>query len=200
MTRMREQEIRNIPTNFEVRTEEDNQQKRIVGYALKFNSWSDNLGGFVETIDRNALDNCDLTDVRCLIDHDPQKILGRTTNGTLKLTIDDIGLRFECIPSGTSYAQDLFVNMESKNINQCSFGFVLNWDNNNCDSWEYDEQNDIYKRTIKDVKKLFDVSPVTFPAYSATECVVAKRKVDDLKQELQRQILKRKLEIELELR
>lgn len=199
----KEKEIRNLISNFEVRSEDGQEQKKIVGYALKFNTWSEDLGGFIEIIDRNALNNCDMTDVRCLIDHDSQKILGRTTNGTLKLTVDDIGLRYECVPSDTTYARDLLINMENGNINQCSFGFILNYNNKDCDSWEYDEERSIYKRTIKDIKQLFDVSPVTYPAYTQTECVVAQRKLEDLKSELeqhkQNEIRKKKLQLELEL-
>jgi phage head maturation protease len=93
--------------------------------------------------------------------------------------------------------------MEAGNINQCSFGFYFNWDNKDCDSWEYDKESDIYKRVILDIKTLCDVSPVTFPAYKSTECVLAKRRLEDLKQDLQKQkdteLLKRKLELELEL-
>lgn len=199
----KEKEIRNITNSIEIRSEEGQEQKKIVGYALKFNTWSENLGGFAETIDRHALDNCDMSDVRCLIDHDSQKILGRTANGTLKLTVDDIGLKYECIPSDTSYARDLMTNMENGNINQCSFGFILNYDNNECDNWEYDDERGIYKRTLKDIKELFDVSAVTYPAYSNTECVVAQRKLEDLKNDLEKhkqdELLKRKLKLELEL-
>lgn len=196
---MNKREIRNITTDIEVRSEEGKEHKTIVGYALKFNTPSENLGGFIEIIDRHALDNADLSDVRCLIDHDRQKILGRTTNNTLKLTIDDIGLKYECMPSDTTYSRDLLVNMESGNINQCSFGFILNYDNQDCDSWEYDDNADIYKRTIKDIKQIFDVSPVTFPAYSNTECVVAQRGLEEVKNELQRNLDKEKMLIELEL-
>lgn len=196
---MEQKEIRSTIDSIEIRTDGEQEQKKIVGYALKFNTWSDNLGGFVETIDRHALDNCDMTDVRCLIDHDSQKILGRTTNVTLKLTVDDIGLRYECIPSDTTYARDLMVNMESGNINQCSFGFILNYDNKDCDSWEYDEERDIYKRTLKDVKQLFDVSPVTYPAYSQTECVVAQRKLDNIKNDLEKHKQDELRNIEMEL-
>lgn len=195
----KEKEIRFLNSTIEVRSDEGTDNKKIVGYALKFNVWSEDLGGFIETIERNAFDKCDMSDVRCLIDHDSQKILGRTINNSLKLTLDDLGLKYECIPSNTTYARDLLTNMEAGNINQCSFGFILNWNNPDCDSWEYDETKGIYKRTIKDISKLFDVSPVTFPAYSQTECVVAKRKLDNLKNEQQNEILKRKLLLELEL-
>lgn len=194
----KEKEIRNITNSIEIRSEEGQEQKKVVGYALKFNTWSEDLGGFIETIDRHALDNCNMSDVRCLIDHDSQKILGRTTNRTLKLTVDDIGLKYECTPSDTTYARDLMTNMENGNINQCSFGFILNYDNDECDNWEYDKERDIYKRTLKDIKQLFDVSPVTYPAYSNTECVVAQRKLEDIKNGLEQheQNELRKLELE----
>lgn len=195
-------EIRAINSKIEIRQEEQKKDK-IVGYALKFNTWSNNLGGFKEIIDRNALDNCDMNDVRALIDHNTQKILGRTTNNSLKLTIDDVGLRFECIPSDTTYARDLIENMKNGNINQCSFAFALNYDNNNCENWEYDEEEGIYKRTLKDIKEIFDVSCVTYPAYDNTECVVAQRTLKNLKEDLekhkQNELIKRKLMIELEL-
>ena len=63
--------------------------KVISGYALKFGTRSHNLGGFIEMIDKRALDQTDMSDVRALIDHDPSKIL-RTSAGTLKLEVDDI--------------------------------------------------------------------------------------------------------------
>ncbi|MBW7636576.1 HK97 family phage prohead protease, partial [Bacillus licheniformis] len=75
-------------------TEEDGP-KVISGYALKFGTRSHNLGGFIEIIDKRALDHTDLSDVRALIDHDPSKILGRVSAGTLKLDVDDVGLRFD---------------------------------------------------------------------------------------------------------
>nr|MDH3152593.1 HK97 family phage prohead protease [Bacillus licheniformis] len=75
-------------------TEEDGP-KVISGYALKFGTRSHNLGGFIEMIDKRALDQTDMSDVRALIDHDPSKILGRVSAGTLKLDVDDVGLRFD---------------------------------------------------------------------------------------------------------
>ncbi|EGQ3925574.1 HK97 family phage prohead protease, partial [Staphylococcus pseudintermedius] len=79
----------------EVRSNDDNDMF-IEGYALKFDTWSENLGGFKETISKQALENTDLSDVRCLVDHLPSQIIGRTTAGTLDLTIDDTGLKYRC--------------------------------------------------------------------------------------------------------
>lgn len=72
----------------EVRSNDDNEMV-IEGYALKFDTWSENLGGFKETISRRALENTDLSDVRCLVDHIPSQIIGRTKSGTLELETDD---------------------------------------------------------------------------------------------------------------
>src|SRR5699024_3968116 len=90
----------------EVRTKEDENDMVISGYALKYDTWSQDLGGFVETIDKRALDKADLSDVRCLIDHDSSRILGRTKSGTLELVKDDIGLRFDCMCLSTIYYDD----------------------------------------------------------------------------------------------
>ncbi|MCG5711020.1 HK97 family phage prohead protease [Staphylococcus aureus] len=74
----------------------DNNEMVIEGYALKFDTWSENLGGFKETISRRALENTDLSDVRCLVDHIPSQIIGRTKSGTLELETDDVGLKYRC--------------------------------------------------------------------------------------------------------
>jgi HK97 family phage prohead protease len=199
---MSNKEIRTIQLNAEVRAVQDNEgvnTKKIVGYALKFNQPSNDLG-FIETIDKHALDNTDMTDVVALINHDPNLVLGRTTSGTLKLKVDDIGLYFEVTPSNTSYARDLIANMEAGNITQCSFAFVVTDDG---DNWQIDEETGEITRTILDIAKLYDVSIVTFPAYSQTEAVVAQRKAQDLRAEAEqrkaRERLKKKLQIELDL-
>ncbi|ERM91897.1 peptidase U35 [Caldanaerobacter subterraneus subsp. yonseiensis KB-1] len=200
-TSMNNKEVRTIHLNAEIRAVQqgDAPQKKIVGYALKFNQPSNDLG-FIEIIDRHALDNTDMSDVVALINHDPNLVLGRTTSGTLKLKVDDIGLYIEVMPTDTSYARDLIANMEAGNISQCSFAFVVADDG---DDWKIDEETGIITRTILNIAKLYDVSIVTFPAYSQTEAVVAQRKAQNLKAEAEqrknRERLKKKIEIELEL-
>lgn len=152
----------------------------LTGYALKFNTWSNDLGGFIETIDPHALDNCDMSDVRCLIDHKPNQILGRTTNGSLKLEVDDVGLRFTVNPPDTSIAKDALENVRVGNINQCSFGFVLA---QNGDYLEYNSDSKIYRRTLNNIAKLTDVSIVTYPAYTDTS--VAVRSLDVYKKDIE---------------
>lgn len=136
--------------------------KKIAGYAAIFNSLSENLGGFREKIAPGAFANSLASgdDVRGLIDHNPSLILGRTKSGTLRLAEDSKGLRYEINPPDTQYARDLMESLKRGDVDQSSFGFrTLE------DSWTTENGEQV--RTLLDVK-LFDVSAVTFPAYTAT--------------------------------
>jgi uncharacterized protein len=193
----KEIELRSLTTQFEIRSNEEGQEY-FEGYALKFEQWSEIVMDFQEIIDRNALANTDLGDVKALINHDNNYILARTSANNLELEVDGIGLRFKAYPSDTSYAKDLKENMKTGNINKCSFAFRLNWDNPECERWEYDDKTGLYKRRILDIAKISDVSIVTNPAYQNTEAVVT-RSLEDFKKEKNRELLKRKLSLELEL-
>lgn len=193
-----ENEIRSLDCQFEVRSNDEGQEY-IEGYALKFEQWSETMWDFQEIIDKDALRNTDLSDVKCLINHDSNFILARTSADNLELEVDGIGLKFRAFPSDTSYARDLKENMKVKNIDKCSFSFRLNWDNPECEKIEYDKDSGIYKRRLMDIKKISDVSVVVDPAYLSTEAVVAQRSLDKYKQEINQEIKKRKLKLELEL-
>ncbi|MGE7216592.1 HK97 family phage prohead protease [Priestia koreensis] len=192
------QEFRTLEMPVEVRTNEDENKNYIVGYALKFNSESENLGGFVEKIDPRALESADISDVRALFNHSADKVLGRTKSGTLKLEVDEIGLRYTIEPPNTTFANDLMESMSRGDINQSSFGFVIDYDNEG-DNWNYDESRDVYLRTINKFRKITDVSVVTYPAYQATESVVAKRSLDEFKSKVHNELKRKQIDIELEL-
>lgn len=149
----------------EIRLEEVDGQRRIVGYAGVFNQLSEDFGGFREIIEpgafSSALERGD--DVRALINHDVNMILGRTSNSTLNLKQDDHGLRYEIIPPDTSYARDLLTSLDRGDIDQSSFGFRVSIDG---DRWDMINGRTI--RTLIDFKRLYDISPVTFPAYPVT--------------------------------
>ncbi|EGQ3151768.1 HK97 family phage prohead protease [Staphylococcus pseudintermedius] len=170
----------------------DDEQMIVEGYALRFNTLSNDLGGFVETILPEALEKTDLSDVRCLIDHDSSKVLGRTVSKTLELNVDDEGLYFRCQLPNTSYARDLYENIKLQNINQCSFGFILDDEGDS-----FDKRDDgLFKRTIKKIKSLFDVSIVTYPAYNDTDVAPALRSIEAIKEsEKQKAENRRKLEL-----
>ncbi|HDN3486758.1 TPA: HK97 family phage prohead protease [Staphylococcus aureus] len=173
----------------EIRSD-DEKGMFIEGYALKFDTWSENLGGFKETITKRALENTDLSDVRCLVDHLPSQIIGRTTAGTLKLDIDDTGLKYRCRLPNTTFARDLYENMKLGNINQCSFGFMLN---ENGDEIRFDKDDGIYKRTLTSISKLTDVSVVTYPAYKDTDVKPALRSIENIEHEQRKKVLEIKL-------
>jgi HK97 family phage prohead protease len=143
----------------------------LVGYAARFNSQSKDLGGFRETIAPGAFTRALAmkSDVRCLFNHDANRVLGRTTAGTLTLTQDEAGLQFRCQldPNNTEH-RNLHSSVKRGDINECSFAFTPNGEQG--DHWEDRKDADgkyFISRTLKDVN-LFDVSAVTHPAYDNT--------------------------------
>lgn len=201
----KENEIRSFNT-FEVRTigEGEEKQTHLQGYALTFNTLSENLGGFKETITRGALDNCDLSDVVLNFNHDNNMILARNNKnegiGSLVLTVDDKGLFFDAIPTNTSYARDLITNMESGIIGKCSFAFCLDWNDDNAQIWEWNDGKKGYDfRTINKIAKISDCSIVVNPAYESTSSCTYKRSKEQHNKEVEKAKELRDLEKEIEL-
>lgn len=147
--------------SLEVRTQEG-KRPMLTGYAAVFNKLSDIIiGSFREKIDPHAFDETLEEDIRCLLNHDPNFVLGRTKSSTLRLAVDDTGLRIECDPPETQWANDLLVTVGRRDIDQMSFAFE-------CIEDEWDKTPKMPVRTLKKVR-LFDVSPVTSPAYPQTK-------------------------------
>ena len=174
-----EKRIFNIETR--VDSTEDGRDL-VVGHASVYDSRSNNLGGFYEFIERGAFTEELITnsDVRALINHDPNLILARNTSGTLNLTADERGLKYEFEMPETSYGKDLAISMKRGDITQSSFAFTVAEDD-----WSTDaDGNNI--RTIKKIDRLYDVSPVTYPAYNMAESdlVVAKRGLKEYQESL----------------
>lgn len=135
----------------------------IEGYAALFDTdssemwqgWSD---AFIERIAPSAFH---WDDVRALVNHDPNLMLARTAAGTLSLEQDKKGLRYSFRTPDTSVGRDLATNVGLGNISQSSFAFRVEEE-----EWEWnDDGPDL--RTIKKAE-VFDVSPVTYPAYPDT--------------------------------
>lgn len=155
-----------IVANSELRTADDG---KLTGYAAVFNSLSEDLGGFRERILPGAfLRTIKTGDVRMLINHDPNRVLGRNTSGSLTLVEDGKGLKFICSLPNISYANDVCESIRRGDISQCSFGFQAREDR-----WNGDRT----RRDLVDVD-LFDVSAVTYPAY--TDTVVQARSLRSL--------------------
>lgn len=147
----------------ELRAEGD-EPKKIRGYAAKFNMETD-LGWFREEIAPGAFDSVLNDDVRALFNHDPNYVLARSANGkgTLRLWTDEIGLGFEFTPGNRTYERDLVESIERGDVTQCSFAFSIEV------AEGIDREGEKYKRVIKKLSRLYDVSPVTYPAYTDTE-------------------------------
>lgn len=192
---MMNQEIRGMTGEFELRDDSEQNNHLIEGYALKFDTWSENLGGFKETITRKALDNTDFSDVRALFNHNADHVLARSSAGTLNLDIDDVGLKFSFQVPKTTYGQDLLENIRNGNVNQCSFGFRLA---KNGDEFSFDEEERIYKRSLNAIDKIVDVSVVTYPAYKDTEVGPALRSIDKIEKQ-SNEFEKEKMKLKLKL-
>lgn len=176
-------ERRGFDSGFEVRA--DGDQPVLKGYAAKFNKDSEMLGWFIERIDPGCFAKAiQESDVRALFNHEPSYVLGRNKSGTLRLAEDTIGLVYEVDPDMENTDHKNVVRMvERGDVTQSSFGFEVVKD-----EWDYSDPDRIV-RTLKEVK-LYDVSPVTYPAYLDTEVDVkralrslataSKRSIDEL--------------------
>lgn len=161
----KDKELRNYQIS-ELRFDEQNP-KKFRGYAAVFNSETELWEGFKEKIAPGAFsDTVKKSDIRCLFNHNSDKVLGRSNpsspTNTLLLREDEKGLYFECEAPDTTYANDLKISMERGDIDKCSFGFYVKRQN-----IEWNAETDVTTRTLLEVE-LFDVSIVTYPAYDDT--------------------------------
>ncbi len=170
-----EKEIRSYPIELRV-AKEDGKAPVIQGHAAVFGQLSEDLGGFREKVAKGAFTKTlKEADVRALWNHDSNYVLGRNRSGTLRLAEDKEGLSVEIDPPDTTWAKDLLTSMERGDVDQMSFGFRVvkeEWDDS-------DKANVV--RTLSEVE-LFDVSPVTYPAYPQTS-VSVKRHLEELQSE-----------------
>lgn len=164
--------VRHLRTGIPVRLETRADGKpMVVGYAAVYYDAGDPgteyelLPDVVERIAPGAFDRAlREDDVRALINHDPNRMLGRTKAGTLRLSVDAKGLRYEIDPPDTAYARDLMESLRRGDLDGSSFGFLPR-------QTTYQREGQALTLSRTDVQ-LLDVSPVTFPAYAATTAEV----------------------------
>lgn len=143
----------------------------IEGHAAVFGRKAD-IFGFTEEIAKGAFKDAIVNDdVRALVNHDANYVLGRNRSKTLELREDEVGLFTAIKPPDAQWSRDLMTSMERGDINQMSFGFRTIED-------EWKTVDGKPHRTIKRVQ-LFDVSVVTFPAYPQTDAQVAQRSLEN---------------------
>jgi HK97 family phage prohead protease len=172
-------ETRAFRDTIEVR--EDGGKLKISGYAAVFNSLSEDLGGFVEVIRPGAFSAAleSGQDVRALVNHDPNLLLGRTTSGTMRLFEDRRGLRYEIDPPDTQVARDLVTLLKRGDLNGSSFAFSLAAGG---DMWR-DEKGQAV-RELHEIGELYDVGPVVYPAYPSTVSEITTRSLRSFRESL----------------
>jgi len=128
--------------------------------GTQFQLYSD----LVERVMPTAFDRAlrEAQDVRCLRNHNPDMLLGRTLSGTCTLKTDTRGLMYECVPGDTSVARDTLDMITRGDMTGSSFSFSVV-------KQMFAEEGDTDVREVHDVD-LYDVSPVTYPAYEASTC------------------------------
>jgi len=158
-------------------------QNTLAGYAALFNEYSEQLGGpygFVEIIEPGFFDDALQDDVRCLWQHDANFVLGRTRNNTLTIEQDAVGLRFAAQPPVTppdaaTWALDALIAIKRGDVDQCSFAFEVKPGG---DEWYMLGDKVVRRLKVGGCARLYDVSPVTYPAYSGTSVQARSMSVD----------------------
>lgn len=195
MTQQRETRALSAPV--EVRATDSGRM--VVGHAVNFNSETVIAGLFREKFAPGAFAKSIAEgDIRALFNHNTSLLLGRTKSGTLRVSEDDQGLHYEVDLPDTQAGRDLSVSMDRGDIDGSSFGFRSIKE-------EWDESGDLPLRTIIEAE-LFEVSPVTFPAYPDTS--IALRSLTEARKDTgrrnseaaQRRIAARRAETEMRLR
>lgn len=153
---------RNLNSVAEIRASTDSTSHILTGYAIVFNSPSEDMG-FIETVDSHALNDVDLSNVFALYNHDFNNVLGKSGKN-LTLKVDDKGLSFELELLGSD--EHIYELVQQGIINKMSFGFVV----------EQDEWQDATHRTIIKLSQLSEVSLVPLPAYEGTDIVAVRSK------------------------
>jgi len=190
MIRTKDKHIRSLATNLQTRSD-DETEKVIEGYFVVFNSETELFPGAFEEIAPEAFNNTLSNDIRALINHDTNLVLGRTKAGTLELEVDEKGLfgRIKINENDTD-AMNLYERVKRGDVDQCSFGFnILKED------VEHRDDGTI-KWTIREVD-LHEVSVVTFPAYQETSVQARMREKEQF---IQRRLEQRKHELKERLK
>jgi len=167
--------------DFEIRAEKDEKKRNIiVGRPIVYDSKTDIGGFFAEVIERGALKNTNLEDVRFLVNHDQSKIpLARsrknTKNSTMQLIVDNDGMQIqvELDTENNTEARNLYSAIERGDITGMSFLFGIE-----DEEWE-NLDSDYPTRHIKAISTVVEVSAVTFPAYQDTSIVARDKSAVD---------------------
>jgi HK97 family phage prohead protease len=166
-----------VPGRVTVRRNEETGVTTLGGYASVFYDPADAGTQYkasdtiVERIGREAFADIAKDDVRCVFNHDPNHVLGRSANNTLRMSVDNRGLAYEVDLPDTQFARDLASQVERGDITGSSFQAAIRLDNTGIG---YSKENGKTVRTIKKCETLIDVGPVTIPAFDAASVAVVR--------------------------
>lgn len=159
---MKEREFRKFEFEIRAFNEGEKEELYVEGYAASFNSptvlWEYEGIEYKEQVDDRAFDEADMSDVIFNYNHSG-KVMARTRNKTLQLSTDANGLYIRARLDGTEEGRKLYEEIKGGYIDRMSFSFTVQ-------ESAYDSVN--YLRTIRKVKRLYDVSAVDIPAYDTT--------------------------------
>lgn len=152
---------------FDIKARSANDDSKMVleGYALKFEKETELWKGFKEVIRKWALDNTDMSRVFLLFNHNDDVILAGTSNNSLELQVDDIGLKFRAELVDTQTSKEVYTLAKQGLLTKCSFSFRTA--KNGYKYSRIDDKNELGE--IVDIETLYDVAVVTYPAYDDTE-------------------------------
>ena len=153
-----------LSSEFETRSDEQTGQMILSGYFIKYDVETNIIDNLFEKIDKQAVDNAIKdADIRALFNHDTSIVLGRTSNGTLSLVSDEVGLRGDIvINEDDPQAVSIYARIKRGDVSGCSFGFYIT-------EIETQKRSDGSFLDIIRGMELLEVSPCTFPAYPQTE-------------------------------
>jgi len=183
---------RSGPVTFKTRDDDGGSKKYISGHFAVFNRNYELWPGASESIANTAFDGALDDDIRALINHDTRLVLGRNKSGTLKLSVDSVGLFGEVeVNQNDTDAMNLYARVQRGDVSQCSFGFdILD------EETSYKNDGSVHW-TIKRVK-LYEVTVATFPAYEDTGVTARKADYENIqarKRDERKLKIKEKLEV-----
>lgn len=156
---------------------DENGRTVIRGYAAVFESESQDLGGFVEIVERGAFDEVMRSNPDVFGKYNHERVIGRTSSGTMRLMVDERGLRYEIDPPRS--AADVVELIERGDVRGSSFAFRSRPAD---EAWDRDANGRMIRR-IKKFSFLGDAGPVDTPAYLATETYVSKRALETAREQ-----------------
>ena len=166
-----EREYRRIDiANLETRKGEAEDEYIVEGYATTFGNeyllWDDGEYRVMESIDKDAFLNADMSDVIMQFDHQG-RVFARNRNDTLALSVDDHGFKIRARLGGTEIGRQLYEEIDGGYIDRMSWGFTVAKDERTEERDEANRKTTIHRK-ITAVKKVYDVSAVSLPANDAT--------------------------------